>query len=303
MFQQQLQLVLHVFQMKNVIQSVMITRVSQDTMVIAGHQPTASIVTAWLMVQFNVKRHNVLHLNNAPRDKIATSPSQKMAVATLLIAEIAHASLSLVTPHHHHVNTMKTVLPELLTNVVAHTNVFVTLQSAVIPVLLHAQKVMKELSSIIIIVVQRPSVSTVTTPLRLSLHHQRQPHHTLQQLHTLQLHQPHMFMIQPHHTLLPRQLMEVLAIPEMVEQDTMVKSGQSANVKHVAVHQTSRLNVQRSNALNQHHVHQVKPSLVFTRSIHAVHLFAVLQTKNATAASLSNVHQSKLQHAKFMKTA
>ena len=98
--------------MKNVIQSVMITRVSPDTMVIAGHQPTASTATVWPMVQFNVKRHNVPHLNNAPRDKIAMSPSQKMAVATLPIAETAHASLSLVTLLHHHANTMKIVLLE-----------------------------------------------------------------------------------------------------------------------------------------------------------------------------------------------
>ena len=281
----------------------MITRVLQDTTVIVGHQPTASTVTVWPMVQFNVKRHNVLHLNNVPRDKIVTSPSQKMAVATLLIAETAHVSPSLVKIIHHHANTTKIVLPEHSTNVVAHTNVFATLQSAVTPVLLHVQKVMKELSSIIIIVVQRPSVSTVTTPPRLSLHHQRQQLHTPQPLHTLQVHQPHMFMIQLLHMLSPRQLMVVLAIPEMVEQDTMVKSGQSANVKHAAVLLTSTLNVQRLNVQNQHHAHQVKHKLVFTRSTHAVHQFVVLQMKNATDVSLSNAHQFKLQHAKFMKTA
>ena len=289
--------------MKNVIQSVMITRVSPDTTVIAGHQPTASTVTVWPMVQFNVKRHNVLHLNNAPRDKIATSLSQKMAVATLPIAETAHASPSLVKMSHHHANTTKIVLPEHSTNVVAHTNVFAIHQSAVIPVLLHAQKVTKEPSSIIIIVVQRPSVSTVTTPLRLSLHHQRQLLHTQQPLHILQVHQPHMFMTQLLHTLLLRLHTVVLVTPEMVSQDTMVKSGQSANAKHVVAHQTSRSNVQRSNVPNQHHVHQVKPSLVLTRLTHAVHQSVVLLMKNATVASLFNAHQSKLQPAKFMKTA
>jgi len=102
--------------------------------------------------------------------------------------------------------------------------------------------------------------------------------------------------------LLPRQLMVVLVTPETVEQDTMVKSGQLANVKHVAVPLTSRLNAQRLNVPNQHHVHQVKPSLVFTRLTHAVHQSAVPQTKNVKVASLFNAHQSKLQHVKFMKT-
>ena len=141
-----------------------------------------------------------------PRDKIVTSPSQKMVAVTLLTADTAHASQSLVTIHHQPANTTKIALPEHSTNVVAHTNAFATLPSVVILVLLHAQKAMKELLLIIIIVVQRPSVSTVTTPLRLSLHHQRQPlhTHTPQPLHTLQVHQPHMFMIQPPHMLSPR---------------------------------------------------------------------------------------------------
>ena len=97
--------------------------------------------------------------------------------------------------------------------------------------------------------------------------------------------------------------MVVLVTQEMVSLDTMVKSGQSVNVKHAVAHQTSRSNVPRSNVPNQHHAHQVEPSLVLTRLTHAVHQFVVLLMKNATVASLFNAHQSKLQLAKFMKTA
>merc|ERR1712131_309948 len=95
----------------------------------------------------------------------------------------------------------------------------------------------------------------------------------------------------------------VLVTPEMVEQDTTVKSGQSANVKHAAVLKTSQLNAQRLNATNQLHVHQVKLKLVPTKLIHVAHQSAVLQMKNAMVASSLHAHQSKLQHAKFMKTA
>ena len=101
----------------------------------------------------------------------------------------------------------------------------------------------------------------------------------------------------------PRPPMAVLVTPETVEQDTMVKSGQSVLVKHAAVLKTSQLNAQRLNATNQLHVHQVKLKLVPTKLIHVAHQSAVLQMKNAMVASSLHAHQSKLQHAKFMKTA
>ena len=101
----------------------------------------------------------------------------------------------------------------------------------------------------------------------------------------------------------PRPPMAVLVTPEMVEQDTMVKSGQSVNVKHAAVLKTSQLNAQRLNATNQLHVHQVKLKLVPTKLIHVAHQSAVLQMKNAKAASSLHAQMLLPQHVKFTKTA
>ena len=107
----------------------------------------------------------------------------------------------------------------------------------------------------------------------------------------------------PPQSLSPRPPMAVLVTPETVEQDTMVKSGQSVNVKHAAVLKTSQLNAQRLNATNQLHVHQVKLKLVPTKLIHAAHQFAVLQTKNVKVASSLHAQMLLPQHVNVMKTA
>lgn len=101
----------------------------------------------------------------------------------------------------------------------------------------------------------------------------------------------------------PRPPMAVLVTPETVKQDTMVKSGQSVLVKHAAVLKTSLLNAQPLNATNQLHVHQVKLKLVPTKLIHVAHQSAVLQMKNAKAASSLHAQMLLPQHVKHTKIA
>jgi len=286
-----------------VVTTVTIMKVEKDTMAIAGHQ--LNVLTASVMptVHQSAQRRNALLSSNASQTNHASLKRPLMVVATLSTVSITivkkSARVLLASSHHQLVNTTKTVSPPDTTIAVAHTLASATSQSAATFNWLIAQKVTSEPLS-------RPT-NVVQLLDALNVHQNSQPrlvHHS-PRLHQLvpQVLQVHMSTQPPPMLSSPRPHQAVLVTPETVEQDTMVKSGQSANVKHAPVLKTSQLNAQRLNATNQLHVHQVKLKLVPTRLIHAAHQSAVLQMKNVKAASSLHAQMLLPQHVKFMKTA
>ena len=270
-------------------------KVTPDTTVIAGHQLNVLIASVMPTVPQSAQSKNAPLSSNARPVNHASLKRPPMVVATLSIASqktvkksarVLHAS-----SHHQLVNTTKTASPPDTTTAVAHTLASATSQSAATFNWLTAQKVTSEL-------LPRPT-NVVQLLDALNVHQNSLRLHTLrlQVLQKLMSTQPLLQLLSP------RPLVVVLATPETVKPDTMVKSGQSVPVKHAAVLKTSQLNAQRSNATNQLHVHQVILKLVPTKLIPAAHQSAVLQTKNVKVASSLHAQMLLPHHVNAMKTA
>lgn len=262
-------------------------KVLNDHTVIAGHQ--LNVLTASVMptVPASAQRPNALLPSNARPMNHVLLKRPPMAVATLSIVSqktvLKSAKVLLASSHHQPVNTTKTASPPDTTTAVAHTLASATSQSAATLNWLIAQKVTSELS---------PRLTNVVQLLDALNVHQNTPRLPSLRLQVLQL---LMSTLPLHQLSSPRPLQVVLATPEMVKPSTMVKSGQSANVKHAAVLKTSPSNVQRLNVTNQLHAQKVKPSPVHTKLTHAVHQSVVLQMKNVKVAS-SLPAQTQLHH-------
>jgi hypothetical protein len=270
-------------------------KVTPDTTVIAGHQLNVLIASVTPTVPQSAQSKNAPLSDNARPVNHASLKRPPMVVATLSIVSqltvLKSAKMLHASSHHQLVNTTKTASPPDTTTAVAHTLASATSQSAATFNWLTAQKVTSELLSRLTNVVQLLDALNV--------------HQISLRLHTLRLQvlQKHMSTQPLLQLLSPRPLVAVLATPETVKPDTMVKSGQSVPVKHAAVLKTSQLNAQLLNATNQLHVHQVILKLVPTKLIHAAHQFAVLQTKNVKVASSLHAQMLLPQHVNVMKTA
>jgi len=216
-------------------------KVSPDSSVIAGHQlmMTASTVNATLTVLSSVKESNALILSLAPRVKKELLKN-KLAVARLLSVEISSATvLSVITLFQN--ATIVKILSASTKNVAAHMNANVTETSAVTSVTVHVQKVSNVKSSMVISVVQLPSVFHVNTQQQHQLQHQRKPLSRLQQFQMVSQLQPSQLTLQQpghHQIILQLHTLPPLELPRL--QTHTAKS----SVHMSRIHQDVQLHVQ-----------------------------------------------------------
>ena len=120
---------------------VMIAKVMNDFMAIAGHQRPAHTANVTLTDKFDVLRPNVPRKTHARRVKRRSSKLPPMDVAMLSSAEISRsATRSSAHSRHQLASTMKTASVNQLMTAAAHTLVYATRTSVAILVRLNVQK-------------------------------------------------------------------------------------------------------------------------------------------------------------------
>ena len=200
---------------------VMIAKVLNEFMAIAGHQKLAHTVNVTLMALFDVQRLTVPSWLHARRDKNDALNQPPMDVATLLSAGISSAMVSNVISHHQHANIMKIAKLNKFPNAAAHMLASATQTSAVILVNSNVQKDTNKSLSHHTNVAQLPSALLVNTQLP----------HTRYQPQLIQSSQP-LPQLQPLSPILSHNHQFVLITRE--HHVVMAKSGKSMLVNHVA---------------------------------------------------------------------
>ena len=195
-------------------------------------------------------RETVVMNNQLAQLPKSSENTSKTNAALSTHAATKNALMSLAQTLSHHVTTVKNWPPFNTTSVAAHTNADVSEASVSNLVIVHAQKVTKDLSSMVMIAVQLPDASHVKvqpSSLVPQAHTPHQHHTSSQPLSQLQLILGLLLLMKPR--LFHHQNAIQFASTTRVKKFTTVPAGHQLHAHTVNATLTVMFNARRPNAL------------------------------------------------------